>query len=186
MPDSIPLREQLKTHLASSFVRAPMKIGAQDEPWYLLEGIPSEPGWYLIETNAPLEIFNKQHMPQCDYITKTGKSASVKHYDLVSRSSVYSEVLVELFAGPIVYSGIASSLRDRAREHTRANWGTAALSLDNYPDLANSRYQWWFRYSTFSGFWSGPEINTKQRDIVLRLGEQIWRAHNGWPILCSG
>lgn len=180
------LRERLEAYLESSFRRVQMDLCERDTPWYVVESIPSEPGWYFIETNVPVDVLRDQHKVKSSYDTKAGKSALVKHYDLAARADRYDESLKYLFSTPVVYSGIASSLRSRASEHTEANEGTAALSLLNYDPLASPEYQWWFCYATLNGFWSGPALRRQQQVIVLKLGEQIWRARNGWPILCSG
>lgn len=178
-------REELIAYLDGPFTRVPMDIREQNVCWHITAKIPNEPGWYLIETTVPVELLRQQRRTQGVYTTKAGNRASVKHYDLAARSSKYSEALEGFFAGPIVYSGMASSLQGRAREHTKANRGTGALSLHNYEPLKDPKYQWWFHYATLSDFSSVLQLNKIQQGTVLRFGEQIWRARNGWPVLCA-
>ncbi len=74
---------------------------------------------------------------------------------------------------------MAANLQARAREHTFADPGTAGLALSKYPELIG--YEWIFGYITLRRL--APRVSCQ--DMMLRLGEQVWRARNGWPLLCA-
>lgn len=74
---------------------------------------------------------------------------------------------------------MASTLQARAREHTFPDPGTAGLALSMYPALRE--YEWLFGYVTLSRF----AASVSCPEMVLRLGEQLWRAENGWPLLSA-
>jgi len=78
-----------------------------------------------------------------------------------------------------VYSGMAKNLLNRAKQHTFSHPGTAGLALANYQELGG--YKWTFHYlpNTID------PISNAHKIITLKLGEQIWRFNNGWPILCA-
>ncbi|MFA7566604.1 MAG: hypothetical protein WCY01_06220 [Alkalispirochaeta sp.] len=71
MTDSSTLRQRLRAYLDSSFVRVPMNL--RDLNWHLTEKIPSEPGWYLIETDIPIKVLRVQRVEKRHYFTKAGK-----------------------------------------------------------------------------------------------------------------
>jgi len=52
--------------------------------------------------------------------------------------------------------------------------------LANYQALF--AYEWNFHYIENTL----PSASPAHRDITLKLGEQVWRAIHGWPLLCSG
>jgi len=170
--------KSLHEYLNSPFTTVPIPL--REPCWHLDAKVPAEPGWYFIATNTPHEVLAKQTLWQHHYIKKkNGAMALVKNYDIAARCLNYSLSLSGFYNIDRVYSGIASNLQARAREHTFADPGTAALALARYPELLD--YDWNFNYLTLRGYINDcPSPN-----IVLRLGEQIWRSHNGWPILCA-
>lgn len=91
----------------------------------------------------------------------------------------YSDDLAEYWNTKYVYSGLASKLRDRAKEHSFPDPGTGCLALSRYPDLF--QYEWAFHFITLDRFMNSCACP----DMILHLGEQLWREKNGWPILCA-
>jgi hypothetical protein len=157
-----------------------VNISLDRKSWHTEAKIPNEPGWYFIRTNTPLTILCQQNLWATTYVTsRAGNTERVKNYDIAARANRYDNDLSNFWNLTEVYSGMASRLRDRAREHTFPDPGTAALALSKYPVLQS--YDWLFGYITlnrFSSVASCPEM-------LLRLGEQMWRAKNGWPLLCA-
>ena len=138
------------------------------------DSIPSRPGWYFIKTNAPPEVF-----------TKIGPPEGVNHYDLPKR--IRSALALESLGVCImpaeggmyvVYSGETKNLKARAREHVYGHSKTGCLALGNYPLLKS--YEWRFICSVCH-----IVQNPNDSKLVRILGEQLWRAKNGWPILCG-
>lgn len=148
--------------------------------WHTRAFIPREAGWYFIRTTAPVPVLQRQRRPSATYVKKNGKTAHVAHYDIATRAGRFAPDLKAYWNVTEVYSGLASNLQQRAREHTFADPGTAALSLSLYPELHD--YEWLFCFVTLSRF--GARVSCPQ--MMLALGEQIWRAKNGWPLLCMG
>jgi len=112
--------------------------------WLARVEVPAEPGWYFIETSAPLDVLARQALWQPRYTQKrSGKVVSVKNYDLAARCAQHDPALARYWNTRFVYSGRASNLRARAREHTFADPGTAGLALSRYPELAD--YEWSFK-----------------------------------------
>ena len=48
-------------------------MNLRDLNWHLTEKIPSEPGWYLIETDIPIKVLRVQRVEKRHYFTKAGK-----------------------------------------------------------------------------------------------------------------
>ena len=72
------------------------------------------------------------------------------------------------------------NILDRAKDHTFGHPGTAALAISKYTELV--KYRWEFHYMEYNLKYQSP---SDERDIIaLKLGEEIWRANNGWPLLC--
>lgn len=156
-----------------------VNIDLTDPQWFSRCDIPNKPGWYFIRTDAPVEILCRQNRWIDTYVTKRQRETrTTKNYDIAARAARYTDELKEYWNTVVVYSGMASKLRDRASEHTFPDPGTAGLALGRYPELA--QYNWTFgfiRLDRFGRLASG-------QNMLLRLGEQAWRASNGWPLLC--
>jgi hypothetical protein len=160
--------------------RSSVCIDLDNRAWHKEARIPRVPGWYFITTDTPLSVLNEQTLWADTYITRReGETRKVKNYDIASRARRYSNELAPYVNVTEVYSGMASKLIDRAREHTFPDPGTAALALSRYPALR--QYQWRFEFLTLERFALG-RMNV---DLLLMLGEQLWRGTNGWPILCA-
>ncbi|MFD0737937.1 hypothetical protein ACFQZQ_01355 [Lysobacter koreensis] len=168
------LRDFLKTAHNSASMQP------DDSSWIDTADVPNKAGWYYISTNAPIELLARQELWQQEYPKRrSGHVTPVRNYDLAARSRRHCQALSTFWNTKHVYSGFAKNLRTRAREHTLPDPGTAALALGRYPELAN--YSWQFSYLTLEGFMPACPNPT----FILRLGEQIWRAENGWPVLCA-
>lgn len=167
----------LAKHLDHLANRVPMHLGG--DRWHIDGKVPPTAGWYFIETNTPIEVLQRQHRPQTTYAKKrTGKVEDVKIYDLAGSAARYANDLDGCWNTKYVYSGLAQKLQSRAREHTLPDLGTAALGLGLYPELRE--YEWTFCYVEMGKFLP----NASCPKMLLALGEQIWRANNGWPLLC--
>jgi len=166
-----------------AFVTGPYEssnIDFENKKWHIDAGIKDVPGWYFVTTNAPVEVLAAQSLWSTTYITKKKKKkAPVKNYNLAQRAGRHTDDLARFWNTEIVYSGLASSLRDRAREHTFGDPGTGGLALYRYPALA--QYDWTFSILRFEDHFEECD----DTDTILKLGEQIWRSHNGWPLLCA-
>lgn len=170
--------EALHDFLSSEFNR--VSIDFSNRSWHISANIPSNAGWYYIKTNTPLDILTSQALQSRQYIKKrSGVIANVKNYDFQARCARYEKALSEYWNTTLVYSGLASNLQSRAREHTFTDPGTGGLALEKYPKL--HEFQWEFFYKTLENFM--PSCTNQQ--VLLLLGEQIWRSRNGWPILCA-
>lgn len=170
--------DALRTYLEGPYVSIPISL--REQGWHTQAGVPAEPGWYFITTSTPFEVLARQALWQRQYTKKRSQSvADVKNYDLASRCARYIPGLSEFWNTTHVYSGLASSLQARAREHTFADPGTGGLALSRYPGLFE--YEWSFSYLTLAQFMP----NCPDPTVLLLLGEQVWRARNGWPILCA-
>lgn len=169
---------ELREFLNGEYIRVAIEF---DTPgWHTRANVPGAQGWYYIETNTPLETLSRQSLWARQYTTKKeGKLADVKNYNLQTRCARFDASLAEYWNTDFVYSGLASSLQSRAREHTFADPGTGGLALSKYPEL--HEFEWHFCYRTLDKFM--PECPCP--GVLLLLGEQVWRAQNGWPILCS-
>jgi hypothetical protein len=168
----------LRDYLQGSYIRVAIEFNKPG--WHTRARVPAEPGWYYLETNAPLEVLSRQALWARQYSTKkTGKLADVKNYDLQSRCARFESALAAYWNTRLVYSGLASNLQSRAREHTFADPGTGGLALSKYPEL--HEFDWYFCYRTLAEFM--PKCPNP--GVLLLLGEQVWRSQNGWPILCA-
>ena len=139
--------------------------------------IPSDPGWYLIETNTPLSVLEELPSP----------SLGGRLYDIPERlifnNFLKTAGLAILPNGNdteyIVYSGEHGNLKSRAREHTHVHKKTGCLCLSQYPQLFE--YKWNFLYLTCDAL-----ISDSNGDKALRAFiEQKWRGKFGWPLLCK-
>lgn len=151
------------------------KIDFNNRGWHLNNSrIPAEPGWYYIETNTPIHVFeNVDNNPIKKNYNIPGKIESNKY--LIKNKIAITQKKDELY---IVYSGQAKNLSARAREHSFGGTGTACLAIANYDSLI--RYEWYFYYAE-SKKYEGETLNSS----IRVYGEQILRTKYGWPILCS-
>ncbi|MBA1250203.1 Uncharacterised protein [Pseudomonas luteola] len=153
---------------------------SQGLKWPEDRDIPSSPGWYYISTDTPIHVLQRQKPVQKQYTRKrTQQRAGVRNYDIGARAKRYTEDLSEYYSKIAVYSGMASNLSSRAREHLCADPGTASLAIANFPELL--KYEWYFHFVTLKDFMD----NCQNSSLLLRLGEQQWRAKYGWPLLSS-
>ncbi len=157
----------------SRFQQVPMAF--DDSSWW--NAVPGVPGWYLIETDTPVEVLGQLPIPP----------EGTNIYNIPDRIQSNAWLLAQGLAiqptqegvSYVVYSGEQFNLKNRAREHTRGNNGTGCLCLSQYPQL--HQYQWSFLYLSCDTVFPG-----NQGDKALRVfWEQTWRALNGWPILCK-
>lgn len=156
-----------------------VQIDLSNDQWHRC-GIPGKPGWYYISTDAPITLLQEQALWTSTYQRATDqKIVKVRNYDLQRRANRYSDNLSQYFNAKAVYSGLASNLLARAREHTFADPGTAGLSLSRYPAL--HEYEWIFHFVTLKRFMDDCQC----QKFLLRFGEQMWRAKHGWPVLCA-
>ena len=173
--------EILRKSIYSKFLI--LKIDMEKENWN--REIPSSAGWYFITTNAPKSVFRNLNSPPSEYKNKNGKLKKCRNYNLMARAESHGSeegkntIVIPESDEYAIYSGYAKSLKSRSREHTFAHEGTAGLSLANYEQL--KKYCWKFHYKILSD----TAIEYENHDIVLRLGEQMWRSKHGWPLLCS-
>ena len=173
--------ENLKKILSSSY--SSVVIDLNNNNWHV--NIPSMPGWYFIETDVPISVFVNLSDPPSEYVNDEGETKKCRNYNLSARAKSHSDdigknsLIINGAEKRAVYSGIHKNLMNRAREHTFAHPGTAALALCRYPELKD--YNWFFNYKELSSY-----NNFSNADLALKLGEQIWRAIYGWPLLCSG
>lgn len=139
--------------------------------------VPAVPGWYAIETDAPVLVLAALPFPR----------AEGRHYRIAERLRGV-EFLIKNGAAItppqegtpfIVYSGEHGNLKARAREHTHGNKGTGCLCLSQYEAICG--FRWRFYYRTCESHVPGSCGNKMLRTFL----EQKWRADNGWPILCA-
>ncbi|RQR65598.1 hypothetical protein DIE18_03885 [Burkholderia sp. Bp9125] len=150
-----------------------------DREWARKAGIQGRAGWYFIRTNTPLEVLSRQALWDSTYTRKDGVTARVRNYDIAARAGRYQPDLAAYWNLTDVYSGMHANLLSRAREHTFPDPGTGALALSKYPELAS--FEWQFFFVTLERF----RREASCTEMLLHLGEQMWRAENGWPLLCS-
>jgi hypothetical protein len=156
-----------------TFARVSLTPGTKD--WWSL--VPAVPGWYAIETNAPVSALE---------MLVPGESCA-KHYNFSRRTAAvallrsYGQIIQPPAAGQpyVVYSGEGRNLKARAREHSHGNGGTACLGLSRYDSLAE--YTWAFLYRTCEAHVPGSNGDKLLRTVL----EQRWRAKHGWPLLCT-
>jgi hypothetical protein len=170
--------EQLTAYLLEQFVQ--VAVDLNNEGWN--ENIPTEAGWYYIETDTPVAVFERLEAPLEYYQNNEGQDVRCRNYNLSAKATASAQDVNLIISEPemrAVYSGYAQGLRARAKEHTFGHQGTAGLALANYPELR--RYSWYFYYKSITEL----PFRYSNRDLVLKFGEQIWRANYGWPLLCS-
>jgi len=149
-----------------------VQIDFENDAWR--KDIPSKAGWYLIKTNAPLQILKavrRSHKAHADF-SETVYATSVlrKHGMAIVQSDDKDYV---------VYNGQAANLKARAREHECGHPKTYCLALSDHGSLRS--YRWGFCYVPVSGL--GGLQNS---DRLFRVAvEQGWRSKHGWPILCK-
>lgn len=137
--------------------------------------VPTKPGWYSIATDAPHALLGAlEHRTResghYQIAARAGRAGLLTKYDL----------LIESSPGQLtpIYNGHARNLQSRFREHLIGHPKTGCLALRQYETLASHR--WEFRYSLLEDVIEGADDNRALRDI----GEQLWRAVHGWPLLC--
>ncbi len=150
-----------------------VSIDFDDDAWRT--GIPSTSGWYLIETDAPIEIL---------------KSVGVPHH----KAHINIPATIESAAGLIksglaitqdghnyyvIYNGEARDLKTRAKEHVRGHSKTFCIGLIDYSFLRE--YDWRFVYVAADKLKSLRNVDK----VTRLLFEQAWRAKHGWPVLCK-
>lgn len=139
--------------------------------------IPGKPGWYAVETDAPLSVIAKVPSPR----------EQGMHYQLAKRLSDVQFLIdkgvaiipADEGALYIVYSGEHANLKSRAREHTHGNKGTGCICLSQYESLCEHR--WKFYFLTCEQHVPGSSGNKALRTYL----QQKWRGEHGWPILCA-
>lgn len=133
-----------------------------------------KPGLYQIETNTPLSVLShiETRADKSHYnIAKKVKESEILHDDFKILPKNENEMY-------IVYSGHASLLRQRFKEHFIGSQGTACLALFEIETLKN--YDWRFSYFDLSTI-----ENYTDSKLVRTFLEQRHRTNIGWPILCS-
>lgn len=167
------MKKRLHSLNLENFHRIALTPSRRD--WW--SSVPSAPGWYAVETNAPISAFEKL-MPDAN---------CAKHYNFSRRAAAasllleHSEIIVPLSKGEmyVVYSGEGKNLKARAREHTHGDGGTGCLGLSRYDAL--SIYKWTFLYRTCEEHVAGSNGDKMLRTLL----EQRWRGEHGWPLLCT-
>jgi len=173
--------DALKALLRSGFET--MTIDLRNDRWH--KDLTTGAGWYFITTDTPISVLTNVPSPPSEYTNEDGEQKKCGNYDIRSRARTMAALIQDtgiLCSGDGVrpiYSGMAKSIVDRARDHTFAHRGTAGLALAYYESLFP--FRWTFHYLSMNL----PVQSPAHRDILLRLGEQMWRATHGWPLLCS-
>ena len=173
--------EKLRKSIHSKFIV--LNIELDDEKWN--KAIPNSAGWYFLTTNTPKSVFYNLTPPPSEYSNEKGKLKKCRNYNLIARAESHgseeakNKIVIPESDEYAVYSGYAKKLKNRSREHTFAHAGTAGLALSNYKELKS--YNWNFHYKTLDE----TAIEYENHNIVLKLGEQMWRSKYGWPLLCS-
>jgi len=154
---------------------ASVDMDFMNEAWR--KSIPGKPGWYAIETDAPISV-----LAQVPLLLELGN-----HYPIAERVR-NSQFLIESGAAIIptddgasyiVYSGEHGNLKSRAREHVRGHTRTGCLALSRY-EIAK-QFTWKFHYRPCDTHVPAAAGNKMLRNYL----EQKWRAENGWPVLCA-
>ena len=159
--------------MAKEFVSIKMDL-SKNSKWYL-NTIPSEAGWYLIKTTAPVDILRNVGGP------KQKGNYNIRQKIIDSQYLIDCDLSIKQIGNQpyVVYSGEAANLRYRAREHSFGGSGTGCLAIEKYGSL--KLYNWFFSYLTCETYNPDSEGDKNLR----KFGEQIWRSKNGWPVLCS-
>lgn len=157
-----------------------IKISFINDEWR--KDIPSEPGWYLIKTNTPVDILKELKPPQSK--SHISILATIKQTSQLGELGITINQLANggLY---VVYSGEAKNLKSRAREHARGHEKTYCLCLNNYKEILR-KYDWFFCYVPISicKSLSGIDKDDKLFKLLRLAVEQGWRTKHGWPILC--
>jgi hypothetical protein len=149
-----------------------VEIDFQNDQWR--SSVPSNPGWYFIETNTPPDVLENVGLPK-----------GQRHYNIPEK--VKASLSLESFDACIlptnntfyfVYSGEAKNIKARALEHLSGHPKTGCLALVNYPLLKKYRWKFHFSLCDFGN-------NENENKLIRTFGEQMWRAKYGWPILCG-
>jgi len=174
----------LNSLLSTSFTVMSIDLRLKNEQWH--HGVSNKSGWYFIETDTPVSVLTALPSPPSEYPNEDGELKKCRNYDIPARAKALASALGEesivIYGKGLrpVYSGMAKNLLNRAREHTFAHPGTAGLALANYQTLYSYEWNFHFIENTL------PYASLAHRNITLKLGEQVWRANYGWPLLCSG
>ena len=139
-----------------------------------------------MRTDAPAGVLQRLHPQTTIYTTKKDQiEAKVKNIDIPKRAARYTEALAHYWNVTEVYSGMASNLRARAEQHTLPDPGTDGSALSRYPELVD--YSWLFGLVRLDHLQDviGMHLSSGSADMLLRLGEQVWRARHDWPLLCK-
>ncbi len=163
--------ERIICRIESNFKSVPMDLTY--DSWK--QSIPAEPGWYLIETNTPIEELKSVGPPQYPAHINIPKAID----NVSALISVGAAIKQSGNNHYVVYNGEAQNLKSRAREHVRGHRKTFCLGLANYPALRE--YGWRFCYVPVS---SCEDVGSDDKSLRLFF-EQVWRATYGWPILCK-
>jgi len=152
-----------------------IKMDFSTNPRWYKDTIPSEAGWYFIETTTPIDILRKVGNP------KEKGNYNIPQKIIDSQYLIDNDLSIKQIGNQpyAVYSGEALNLMNRAREHSFGGKGTGCLAIENYRSL--KLYHWSFCYLKCKTYSPDSEGDKGLRN----LGEQIWRSQNGWPILCS-
>lgn len=169
MSTSLPVRPLR----LGEFTRVEMTLSGAE--WW--SSVPARPGWYAIETNAPLSELESAPAPG-----KAGKNYSFP--DRLGKAKLLLQLGLAITpatagAAYVVYSGEHANLKARAREHSKGDKGTGCLCLSQYANLCN--FRWDFLYLEFERHLVGHSDDKNVRTLL----EQGWRAENGWPVMCS-
>jgi hypothetical protein len=137
--------------------------------------VPAAPGWYTVRTTATLE----QLLP-------LRPRRGTAHYHIRKRLERIGPLAERgLTAGHDgdgrlpVYSGHAKNLKARVQSHLNGHAKTGCLSLLQYAEALHGT-EWSFRFTPVSAV-AGDMTDCEPIRI---LGEQLWRARFGWPVLC--
>lgn len=139
-------------------------------------GIPAASGWYVIRTTASDDAI-AHLLPQ-----QPGGHNRIK--DRLERiaplQSAGLTAVRDADGWWPVYTGHAKNLRSRAHEHLKGHPKTGCLALAQYGgELGDT--QWEFRFTTVAAL----DLKLEDCQPLRILGEQLWRARFGWPVLCQ-
>ena len=139
------------------------------------DDIPPKPGWYLIETDTPVEILKTIGSPL--YKARINIPAAIE----ASNNLMTSRFCITQSGNHhyVVYNGEAVNLKARAREHVHGHAKTFCLGLSDYPIL--NKYSWRFSWVPVSAC---KTLKAEDKSIRI-LFEQAWRSRHGWPVLCK-
>lgn len=171
----MPVRDQLLRAFRNIAQCPDMALGSDNLWAQERDVIPNGEGWYWIKSTTPIDTFRRLVPPRG------------RHYNIPERVA-HNQYLIASGIGLqprrrgnlyVVYSGEAMNLRSRASEHRDGHDGTACLGIARYRLLGNHRWQ--FCFVSCRDLFPNCDDNK-----ALRVyGEQLWRAHYGWPVLCK-